>query len=741
MKCKSVLALFLMMISLSAEAQKFNHTYNGVTVTYNILSVPKHEVEVYYVPKYVTAVTIPAAVSFNGEAFRVVRIGNGYCKSGGGLFSECDDYNSFNNCKLLKTVELPNTIREIGKRAFEDCVWLRHINFPYSLHKIESSAFIRCESLTSIKLPASLKIIEDNAFNGCSSLNSVSIPNSIEAIGSYAFANNCKIALPNEIGWVLNNIIILDASFKEGLYDSFTDYKKSINKNAFGKYEIWDYYSSKNIIRTQPDRYLKETKGKAASYVVKEILIEDGQYETVLKYYPNDTVVQRLQRDAEEKRIIAKVNSHIEQGDSLLGANLYAEAREQYKIAAQLYPKDNTAKKRIKHLDDVVAELRQQRIDAERKARRDAEKKAVRTLVDDKILAAREAMHHGYMEKASRLLKLALDSANAHHYEYRKQEILGKIDSIRSMQALVSDSSRVFDYQIFRPDIYTSTNQTLTRNLSSFLTDREKRIAQTHMTLSIKNPGTGSFDIDESSRALKKFCKQQLRMVQLDPLIIDGKRLNGIANFEYTIEYATGTVNVKQKLREPTIDTRYDMSPYLEYNLEQRLTYQLKTLPYNCDGEYKFNVSSMNINGQMEHTLNLKKARFDNGPQKVWRSVLVPGWGDKYVGGGMFGKILNERWWMGSFSCYLIVAYGTYMIINPTETSSYDIMTDTYTTKKSTAGYGILSVGAALWISDVVYVWIKGAKNKKENNARLGRISLAYDSRYDVPELIYTMNF
>jgi len=41
----------------------------------------------------------------------------------------------------------------------------------------------------------------------------------------------------------------------------------------------------------------------------------------------------------------------------------------------------------------------------------------------------------------------------------------------------------------------------------------------------------------------------------------------------------------------------------------------------------------------------------------------------------------------------------------------------------------------------VVYVWIKGAKNKKENNARLGRISLAYDSRYDVPELIYTMNF
>lgn len=776
MKCKSVLALFLMMISLSAEAQKFNHTYNGVTVTYNILSVPKHEVEVYYVPKYVTAVTIPAAVSFNGEAFRVVRIGNGYCKSGGGLFSECDDYNSFNNCKLLKTVELPNTIREIGKRAFEDCVWLRHINFPYSLHKIESSAFIRCESLTSIKLPASLKIIEDNAFNGCSSLNSVSIPNTIETIGSYAFTNNCKIALPNEIGWVLNNIIILDASFKEGLYDSFTDYKKSINKNAFGKYEIWDYYSSKNIIRTQPDRYLKETKGKAASYVVKEILIEDGQYETVLKYYPNDTVVHRLQRDAEEKRIIAEekriiaeANTHIEQGDSLLGANLYAEAREQYKIAAQLYPKDNTAKKRIKHLDDVVAELRQQRIDAERKARRDAEKKAVRTLVDDKILAAREAMHHGYMEKASRLLKLALDSANAHHYEYRKQEILGKIDSIRSMQALVSDSSRVFDYKIFRPDIYASTNQTLTRNLSSFLTDREKRIAQTHMTLSIKNPGTGSFDIDESSRALKKFCKQQLRMVQLDPLIIDSKRLKGIANFEYTIEYATGTVNVKQKSREPTIDIRFDMSPDLKRDLEQRLMYELKTLPNDCDGKYKFDITSMDINGQMEHTLNIKKARFYNGPQNVWRSVFVPGWGDKYVekdgkydswktvisygfvGLGIYlmtntikkettksGWVYDSVWVEVTDPFYIAQGYVSHWVeTNP----HYETTVVQHEKKYTDLGIACAAIGAIVWVYDVIHVWYRGNQNKTENKERLGRISIAYNPRHNSPNIIYSLNF
>lgn len=759
MKCKSVLALFLMMISLSAEAQKFSHTYNGVTVTYNILSVPKHEVEVSYVPKYVTAVTIPATVSFNGEAFRVVRIGNGYCKSGGGLFSECDDYNSFNNCKLLKTVELPNTIREIGKRAFEDCVWLRHINFPYSLHKIESSAFIRCESLTAIKLPASLKIIEDRAFNGCSSLNYVSIPNTIETIGSYAFANNCKIALPNEIGWVLNNIIILDASFKEGLYYSFTDYKKSINKNAFGKYEIWDYYSSKNIIRTQPDRYLKETKGKAASYVVKEILIEDGQYETVLKYYPNDTEVQALQKAAEEKKRLAEANSHIEQGDYFFNGQLYAEAREQYEIAARLYPKDMSVRTKIKAIDDTLAEQERQRIEAERKARREAEEESVRNLVDGKIRAVRENLNNGHLEMAARTLTMALDSANAHSYDYRKQEIESRIDSIRRVQTLVSDSSRVFDYKLFRPDLYASTNQTLTRNMRSFLLDRDKRMDRTHLMFSLKNPGVGSFDLDESSRVLKKFCKQQLSTVQLNPLIVDGRRLKGVADFDYTIEYASGIVKVKQKYREPAIDIIFDMSPDLENDLEQCLESQLKTLPYDCDGKYKFDVTSMSINGQMEHTLKLKSARFDNGPQNAWRSLLVPGWGDKYVeqdGKFDWGKTIFSYGLVGIGIPYILddgmitktsTSPRQDQNVNPVypyyvlDENGYKIYDTINVMPKRTFGYIFAACGAAIWIYDVIHVYIRGKKNKKENKACLRQLSLAYDPRYDAPGFVYTLNF
>lgn len=95
-------------------------------------------------------VTIPAHVNWKGEVLAVTGI---------------HDF-SFQNCKNLGKIILPETIERIG-----------------------ISVFNGCKSLVSVELPNSLIVIEDNVFYGCELLESVNIPNSVTSIGQDAFLN------------------------------------------------------------------------------------------------------------------------------------------------------------------------------------------------------------------------------------------------------------------------------------------------------------------------------------------------------------------------------------------------------------------------------------------------------------------------------------------------------------------------------------------------------------------------
>ena len=79
----------------------------------------------------------------------------------------------------------------------------------------------------------------------------------------------------------------------------------------------------------------------------------------------------------------------------------------------------------------------------------------------------------------------------------------------------------------------------------------------------------------------------------------------------------------------------------------------------------------------------------------------------------------------------------------------YDYETDRYVNEYDTTysnptriiGVIAVSCGAAIWVADVVHVFVKGRRNKKENKERLGRLSFAYDPKHDRPELVYTLRF
>ena len=164
-------------------------------------------------------VTIPSTVSNGGKTYIVERIGQ-YAFDEPGLLSvvlpntiksigqfafrsssierielpiglESIEAYAFSECKSLKSVVLPNTIKikSIGSYAFSETS-LESINLPIGLELIGGYAFYRCNSLKSVVLPNTIKSIGEYAFSG-TSLESINLPIGLECIESYAF-DACK---------------------------------------------------------------------------------------------------------------------------------------------------------------------------------------------------------------------------------------------------------------------------------------------------------------------------------------------------------------------------------------------------------------------------------------------------------------------------------------------------------------------------------------------------------------------
>jgi hypothetical protein len=70
----------------------------------------------------------------------------------------------FSKCLLLRSLELPEGLEEIGQCAFaDDFCQLNGIVIPQSVSGILNWAFKCCIKFTTVKLPIGLKVIAANA--------------------------------------------------------------------------------------------------------------------------------------------------------------------------------------------------------------------------------------------------------------------------------------------------------------------------------------------------------------------------------------------------------------------------------------------------------------------------------------------------------------------------------------------------------------------------------------------------
>lgn len=96
---------------------------------------------------------------------------------------------AFGHCDDLVSIDLPDSVSVLGNGVFENCTGLKSITLSENLLILPNRLLADCVSLKSVRIPESVEILMDQVFANCESLESIIIPNSkyLDTIGKGVF--------------------------------------------------------------------------------------------------------------------------------------------------------------------------------------------------------------------------------------------------------------------------------------------------------------------------------------------------------------------------------------------------------------------------------------------------------------------------------------------------------------------------------------------------------------------------
>ncbi len=105
-------------------------------------------------------------------------------------WSETFVFSGLSEEEVVRTIGLPQELREIGAYAFTNCerLQLQHMIAPANMASIGNGAFAGCKSLLAAVITGEIDVLSQNIFEGCDRLEEVYIPASVREIQDCAFS-------------------------------------------------------------------------------------------------------------------------------------------------------------------------------------------------------------------------------------------------------------------------------------------------------------------------------------------------------------------------------------------------------------------------------------------------------------------------------------------------------------------------------------------------------------------------
>lgn len=191
------------MILLPMVASAFDFNVDGIY--YSITSISDHTVQVASGDsKYSGDIIIPNKVTYKGVDFLVNGIQAGRCTGSYGGYSSLSFEDGAFTSSAITSVVIPSSITEIGTGTFAQCRSLKSVSLPNTLKNISGrGAFYGTSRLNEIILPDALETIGNEAFWG-SGITSLTIGSNIQSFGYCAFrdCSNLKVInIPSIAAW------------------------------------------------------------------------------------------------------------------------------------------------------------------------------------------------------------------------------------------------------------------------------------------------------------------------------------------------------------------------------------------------------------------------------------------------------------------------------------------------------------------------------------------------------------